>query len=58
MRSGSGVEVFASKSEAFRASLAALPVVDASAKCRWNREEYGGMSGLKFEALQLKIAVK
>ena len=57
-RSGSGVEVIAPKSEAFRTSLAELPAVDASADCRWRREERGVMTGLEFEALQLKITVK
>ena len=36
-RSGSGVEVVAPKSETFRASLAASPVVDASEDCIWRR---------------------
>ena len=37
LRSGSGVEAVAPKSEAFRASLAALPVVYNSEECRWSR---------------------
>ena len=57
-RSGAGVESVAPKSEAFRAILAALSVVDTSAECRWRREECGGMMRLEFEALQLKIAIK
>ena len=57
-RSGSGVEVVTPKSEALCASLAASPVVDASAECIWRREECDGMTGLEFEALQLKIRVK
>ena len=56
-RSWSGVEVVAPKSAAFHASLAALPVFDASEECIWRREECGGTTGLEFEALQLKIAV-
>ena len=43
-RYGSGVEVIAPKSEAFRASLAALPVVDVSVECIWSREECGGIT--------------
>ena len=57
-RSGSGVEAIAPKSEAFRASLAALPLFGTSVKCIWRREECGDITGLVFEALQLKIAVK
>ena len=34
LRSGSGVEAVAPKSEAFRASLAALPILDTSARFR------------------------
>ena len=44
--------------EAFRVSFSALTVVNASEECIWRREECGGMAGLEFEALQLKIAVK
>ena len=55
---GQGWRLFAPKREAFRASLAALPVVNASADCRWRREECGGITALVFEALQLKTAVK
>ena len=51
------VEFVAQKIEAFRASLAALPVVYASVEFIWRREECGVMTGLKFEALQLKITV-
>ena len=58
LRSGLGVEYVSPKSEAFRAILAALSVVDTSAECRWRREECGGMMRLEFEALQLKIAIK
>ena len=58
LRYGSGVEVVASEIEAFRMSFAASPVVDTSAECRCRREECGGMTGLEFEALQLKIVVK
>ena len=57
-RSGSGVEDVPPKSKAFRASVAASPVVDTSAECIWMREDCGDMTGLKLEALQLKIAVK
>ena len=56
--SGSGVEVIAPKSEALHASLAVLPIADTSAECRWRKEECGDMTGLKFEDLQLKTAVK
>ena len=58
LRSGPGEEAAAPKSEAFREILAAPPVVDTSPECRWRREECGGITGLEFEALQLKIAVK
>ena len=52
------MEAVTLKIEAFRTSLAASPVVDNCAECIWSREECGGMTGLEFEALQLKIAVK
>ena len=58
MRSGSEVEVVAPKSEAFHAILAESPVVDTSAECICRREEFGGMTGMEFGALLLKIAVK
>ena len=58
MSSGLGVEAVTLKIEAFRTSLAASPVVDNCAECIWSREDCGGMTGLEFEALQLKIAVK
>ena len=57
-RSGSGVEAIAPKSKVFRAILAASPVVDTSAEWIWRREECGVMTGLEFEALQLKVGVK
>ena len=57
-RSESGVEVVAPKSKVFCVSLAALPIVDTIAECRWRREECGGMTGLGFEALRLKTKVK
>ena len=46
LRSGSGVEVFSPKGEAFCASLTASPVVDASVESLWRKEECGGMTGL------------
>ena len=58
LRSRSGMEVVAPKSGEFRVRLSALPVVDASEECIWRREECGGMTGLEFEDLQLKITVK
>ena len=56
--SGSEVEAAAPKSKAFREILAELPVVDTSVECIWRREDSGGTTGLEFEALQLKVAVK
>ena len=38
-RSVSGVEAVPPKSDAFRASLEASPVVDTSVECRWSRED-------------------
>ena len=58
LRSGLGVEYVSPKSEAFRAILAALPVVKTRAECIWRGEECGGMTGLKVDSLQLKIIVK
>ena len=58
LRSGSGVESVARKSEAFRTSFAASPVVYASSEYRCRREECNGMMGLYFMSLQLKTAVK
>ena len=54
----SGMDDIAPKSEAFRACLAVSLVVDSSLECIWRREECGIMTGLEFEDLQLKIAVK
>ena len=58
LSSGSGVEVVATNSEAFRMSLVSSPVVGANAECIWMREECGIMTGQEFEAFQLKIAVE
>ena len=45
------MEAVASKSDAFCGSLASSPVVDTITECIWRREECGGITGLKFEAL-------
>ena len=48
----------APKREAFVVILAAPPIIETRAKYRWRREDFGGMAGLEFEALRLKIVVK
>ena len=58
LRSRLGIESVIQKSEDFHAFLAASPVVETRTECRWRREECGGMIGLEFEALRLKIIVK
>ena len=40
------------------AIFAASPVFETRVGCRWRREECGGITGLGFEALQVKIIVK
>ena len=45
-------------SEVFNTILAALPVAETRAESRRNMEDCGGMTGLEFEALRLKIIVK
>ena len=50
---GSGVESVAPKSDAFRAILEVLHVVETRADCRWIRKECDGMTGMESEALQL-----
>ena len=54
----SGMESVDQNSEVFNTILAALPVAETRAESRRNMEDCGGMTGLEFEALRLKIIVK
>ena len=55
---GLGVKSITTEREAFRMILAALSVVKTRSECIWMIKECGGMMGLEFEALRLKIVVK
>ena len=53
-----GVDSITHKSEEFHAILETRPVVETRVEYRWRREECGGITGLGFEALQVKTIVK